>query len=145
VYAGGIGGLIARSRPRRDPRPQTMRQAYHQYTVDTPDFDHIIPAPYAIENSDGDIYVASDADVSVIASHLTRLIADTAADSDDSMFPYSMYLIGLSVGWIFSQPFDTKPIQTDHLLYEEETTIIDATLKSDNHAFLVKLLEKNDD
>lgn len=145
VYAGGIGGLIARSRPGRDPNPLTMRQAYHQFTVESPDFGTSIPAPYTLENIDGDVYVASDADVSVIASHLTRLIADTAVQSDKSMFPYSMYLIGLSEGWIFSQPFDTKPIQTDHLFQDETTVFVDEETKLDNAAFLLRILEKKDD
>ncbi|OAS21391.1 ThiF family adenylyltransferase [Paenibacillus oryzisoli] len=145
VYAGGIGGLVARSRPGRDPNPQAMRQAYHQYTVDAPDFNPSIPAPYTIENSDGEVYIASDADVSVIASHLTRLVVDTAVHSDKSMFPYSMYLIGLSEGWIFSQPFDTRPIQTDHLLQDEEPSVVDAKLQSENVSFLMKLLEEKDD
>ena len=147
VFAGGIGGLIARSRPGQDPSPQMMRRAYHQYTVETPNFDrYTVPAPYTFETNDGGVYIASDADVSVIASHLTRLIADTAVNSDESMFPYSMYLIGLSNGWIFSQPFDTKPIRTDHLLQEEEpSAVIDDETRFDNAAFLLRLVERIDD
>ncbi|CAM3763192.1 ThiF family adenylyltransferase [Marinicrinis lubricantis] len=145
VYAGGIGGLIARSRPGLDPNPQTMRQAYYQYTTDAPEFNQSISAPYTVENSEGEVYIASDADVSVIASHLTRLVVDTAVNDHQSMFPYSMYLIGLSEGWIFSQPFDTRPIQTDHLLQHEVPTAVDTETRSDNISFLMKLLEKSDD
>jgi sulfur-carrier protein adenylyltransferase/sulfurtransferase len=145
VYAGGIGGLIARSCPSRDPSPQKMRQAYHQFTLDTPVFEFSTPAPYTIEKNEGQVFVASDADVSVIASHMTRLVVDTAVENENSMFPYSMYLIGLSQGWIFSQPFDTKPIQTDQLLQDETPSEVVAETQADNIAFLKQLLEEDDD
>ncbi|ETT74127.1 hypothetical protein C173_10016 [Paenibacillus sp. FSL R7-277] len=145
VYAGGIGGLIARSRPEYDPSPQTMRQAYHQFKVDSPEFSHTILAPYTAESSDGQVYIASDADVSVISSHLTRLVIDTAMRAENSMFPYSMYLIGLSEGWIFSQPFDTIPIDTKHLLEEEFMIEVDDKTHTENTEFLMSLLENEDD
>ncbi|MBA4496304.1 ThiF family adenylyltransferase [Paenactinomyces guangxiensis] len=115
VFAGGIGGLIARSRPDIDPDPLTMRRHFHQITVEAPEFELSITSPYTLENENGELWIASDADVSVISSHLTRLIVDTAVTDTHSIFPYSMYLIGLTQEWIFSQPFDTRPIVTEHL------------------------------
>lgn len=146
VYAGGIGGLIARSRPGKDPKPQIMRQAYHQFTVDAPRMENKNPAPYTLENSDGQVHIASDADVSIIAHHLARFVVDTVSNQNETIFPYSMYLIGLSQGWIFSQPFDTQPIQTDHLLPDEASDVaIDTEAEDNNIDFLMKLLEKTND
>lgn len=142
VYAGGIGGVIARSRPEFDPDPQTMRQAYYQFTAETSEADFFAPAPYTLENDEGEVLVASDADVSVIANHIARLAVDTMLTTDDSIFPYSMYLIGLAKGWIFSQPFDTKPIQTDHLHQNKAADLSDEESKSDNYAFILNLLDK---
>jgi molybdopterin/thiamine biosynthesis adenylyltransferase len=46
VYAGGIGGMIARSRPGRDPAPHRVRGAYHGFTADNPAPDlATTPAP----------------------------------------------------------------------------------------------------
>ena len=53
---------------------------------------------------------AYDSDVTLISSAFTRLIIDTALREQPSVFPYSVYMIGLRKEWIFSQPFDTRPI-----------------------------------
>ncbi|MFO7559947.1 MAG: ThiF family adenylyltransferase, partial [Desulfobacterales bacterium] len=39
VYGGGLGGMVARSRPKIDPTPQDMRGAYLQYCTDNPSPD----------------------------------------------------------------------------------------------------------
>ncbi|WP_238651785.1 ThiF family adenylyltransferase [Paenibacillus piscarius] len=146
VYAGGIGGLIARSRPILDPKPHIMRQAYQEFASSSPPFEFSEPIPYAHENEAGQVFIASDADVSVIASHMTRFVVDTIVAPEKSIFPYSMYVIGLTKGWIFSQPFDTKPIQTEHLLSDDGSTIVvDEATKADHISFLINLLEKSDD
>jgi hypothetical protein len=54
--------------------------------------------------------IDDDADVTVIAAHAARLAIDTLLARNPSQFPYSVYMIGLSQGWIFDQPFDTRPI-----------------------------------
>jgi hypothetical protein len=53
--------------------------------------------------------VADDADVTVIAAHMTRLVLDALLRSE-SVFPQSAYAVGLKSGWIFQAPFDTWPI-----------------------------------
>lgn len=146
VYAGGIGGLIARSRPVFDPEPHIMRQAYLEFANSVIPFDSSENEPYSHTNNEGQVFIASDADISVIASHMTRFVIDTILTPDQSIFPYSMYVIGLSNGWIFSQPFDTKPIQTDHLLNKADSKIVfDEAARADIHHFFKKLLEKTDD
>jgi hypothetical protein len=54
--------------------------------------------------------VADDADVTVIAAHTARFAIDTLIPRNPSIFPSSVYMIGLAEGWIFDQPFDTRPI-----------------------------------
>jgi len=108
VFAGGIGGLIARARPDIDPNPVAVRDAIIAH-VDT-----LPPAPFRRE-TDYDVQsqeplTAYDSDVTQIASAFTRLIIDTALRKETSIFPYSVYMIGLQKAWSFTQPFDTRPI-----------------------------------
>jgi len=108
VFAGGIGGLIARARPDIDPNPVAVRDAFLSHLETLP------PAPF--QRATGyDVQsqvplTAYDSDVTQIASALTRLIIDTALREHLSIFPYSLYMIGLQKAWIFKQPFDTRPI-----------------------------------
>jgi molybdopterin/thiamine biosynthesis adenylyltransferase len=108
LFAGGIGGLIARSRPKLDPNPldvrreivavlNTMPPAPHQKAVNY-DMDDLRPL------------IAYDADVGHISAALTRFAIDTLIRGKDSVFPNSAYLLGLRKEWIFSQPFDVLPI-----------------------------------
>ena len=52
----------------------------------------------------------NDADVTVIAAHAARMAIDLLIPRDPSSFPNSVYLIGLSKEGLFSQPFETYPI-----------------------------------
>lgn len=142
VFAGGIGGMIARRRPGEDPEPQTMRSLLNEATQGFPDIENTTDDPYQYEAEEGKVMTASDADVSVIASHMTRIAADTVLELNPSTFPYSMYLIGLSKDWIFNEPFETQPIKTDHLEIEskEKTASKDEQIK--NAHFIKTLLEK---
>lgn len=75
VYAGGIGGLVARARPDIDPPPIHAR---NQIMVWYQDRD----APWLEDSNedygagavDGASFVADDADVTVVAAHLTRFV-----------------------------------------------------------------------
>lgn len=118
VFAGGIGGLIARSRPNIDPSPQTMRQALFETTNSVPTISQLSQRPYELEFESGEVWIASDIDVGIIATHLSSLITDTLKNGD-SEYPYSMYLIGLKKAWIFEEPFSTFPIKTHHLDVEQ--------------------------
>lgn len=116
VYAGGIGGMVARYRPGKDADPHAMRERYHEFTSSTeaPPTTTNPPTPYsaASATAGGSPVVASDADVSVIAHHAARLGLDALADREPSSFPYSMYLVGLARAWVFDQPFQTIPVET---------------------------------
>ena len=110
IFAGGIGGLIARFRPNRDPNPNTMRSHLLNYLARQNAPEIKTTADYAATNGEGETLMASSSDVAVIAENVTRLALDILTEREPSDFPYSMYLIGLSGGWIFKEPFYTIPI-----------------------------------
>ena len=112
VFGGGAGGIVVRLRPRVDPTPPTARQRieawYAEQGVDWPDDGSV--KPYADTGDGGVPLIADDADVTVIASHLSRFAIDLLARPDATIFPYPAYVIGLSDRWLFTAPFDVRPI-----------------------------------
>ncbi|MDH4108809.1 MAG: ThiF family adenylyltransferase [Gammaproteobacteria bacterium] len=112
VFAGGIGGIVARARPNIDPVPNDARGQIDVWCVDRgKDWNRGRDATrYSGERPDGKPMIASDAEVSIIASHATRFAVDILAGAEESNFPASAYVIGFSRDWIFEQPFDTWPI-----------------------------------
>ena len=136
VFAGGIGGLIARSRPGIDPDPQTMRRAFLGYFNEQPGgvLDGAVNEYTAQFNNE--VLSASDADVTAIASHTTRLILDTLVDATCSQFPQSMYLVGLRSKWPFRARFHTIPIETDHFVSDQVPAAMSEETLSDLNAFL---------
>lgn len=148
VFAGGIGCMIARSRPDKDINPINMRSAYYQFLSDkaAPFFDSET-RQYTWETSDGEVIAATDADVSIFAGHLTRFVIDTLLPRESSLFPHSMYLIGLQSAWIFKAPFHTIPIKTDHLIEQKtndstSTQTLSEEMIFENINFLEKLFEE---
>jgi molybdopterin/thiamine biosynthesis adenylyltransferase len=114
VYGGGIGGMVAMSRPEVDPTPQDMRGVYLSYCADNPYLTSSQgPADYAVETDEGDVLVASDADISIIAHHAARFVPECFASPERAKYPYSMYLIGLAREWVFEAPFATVPISME--------------------------------
>ena len=122
VYAGGLGGEIARSRPGKDPSPYDIRQAMTQF--------HDIadePAPLAAGRIyDGSVgqdrpLIATDADVSVFAAHLTAYGLDALVNDGPLAYGAPAYFIGLKQGWLFEGPFDTRPLTVDAPVRERLT------------------------
>lgn len=109
VFAGGFGGLIARSRPGLDPSPQFARRSIENWFKDSGAPPNPPATGYGLETEKGPM-IADDGDVSAIAAHATRLAIDTLIGRDPSYFPYSAYAIGLAKDDFFTQPFDTRPI-----------------------------------
>jgi molybdopterin/thiamine biosynthesis adenylyltransferase len=112
VLAGGIGGIVARVRPGFEPEPQRARNQIMAWCD-----EQGVPAPapgsenpYATNRDDGLPLIADDAEVTIIAGHLSRMVID-ALLGEESEFPAAAYAIGLRKAWIFSQPFDTRPIE----------------------------------
>ncbi len=112
VFAGGAGGIVARVRPGVDPVPLTARQRieawYREQAVEWPDDGS--SQPYTDTSGSGPPLIADDSDVTVIASHLARLAIDLLARPNATIFPHSAYVIGLKEQWIFTAPFDVRPI-----------------------------------
>ncbi|MEQ1947411.1 MAG: ThiF family adenylyltransferase [Bryobacteraceae bacterium] len=108
VFGGGFGGLIARHRPSKEPDPASMRRAIENWCADQ---GKVLPRPVHRYGGEPDApAIADDADVTVIAGHAARMAIDLLIPRDPSSFPHSVYMIGLAEGWIFGQPFETRPI-----------------------------------
>ncbi|PKR55606.1 ThiF family adenylyltransferase [Thalassospira marina] len=113
VYAGGVGGLVARARPDIDPVPLSARAQLETWYSDQ-DVDWVRAdktAPYSAEGPQGQPLIAGDPEVSVIASHTSAFAVDILSRPDASSYPVSAYVIGLSSEWIFQEPFDTRPVE----------------------------------
>jgi molybdopterin/thiamine biosynthesis adenylyltransferase len=113
VFAGGIGGLVARVRSGYEPEPQAARNQLNAWCdahgLPAPHED--LAAPYAQAIADGPALVADDAEVAIIAGHLARFVTDGLVRPDASAFSAPAYAIGMRKAWIFSEPFETWPIQ----------------------------------
>lgn len=112
VYAGGIGGLVARSIPNEDPAPLTAASQLRAWC------DAKAKAPpegrqrdYGVQADDQDEPLfASDGDVGVIANRLYRHALDVLSPAEMRVHPEPAYYIGLRRAWIFDHPFDTHPV-----------------------------------
>jgi len=144
VFAGGIGGLVARSRPGKDPDPQTMRAALAGFTASREAPDFATATDYGAVGREGEVFVASAADVAVIAAHATGLAADCALAREPSQYPNSLYLIGLKRGWVFEEPFHTIPVATDHLLGVSPSVAPSEEALGEMVTFLTETLRKKD-
>lgn len=109
VFGGGYGGLIARSRPSKEAPAFALRRSIQQY-MDAQD----PPPPTATRGYEAvqanTVFVATDADVSQLAASLTQMVLDQLMEGE-TQFPYSGYLLGFRPGWIFTQPFQVRPLE----------------------------------
>ena len=121
VFAGGFGGMIARSRPGLDPDPARIRQIIENWWRER---GHKTEKPAVDYGSTSDEpMVADDADVSVIAAHAARMGIDLLIPREPSAYPDSVYMIGLSKSGIFESAFETYPINVGQpAAPERETT-----------------------
>ena len=144
VFAGGIGGLIARSRPDFDAEPFTLRAAIHQAANDLAEQKGVEPpegaARYGAEVEDT-IVIASDADVSVLAAHATQVGLDTLQESEPSRYRYPAYLVGMARGWVFEEAFHTIPIRCSAPVNWSTTVETDKATREDASVFIGRLLE----
>lgn len=109
VFGGGFGGLVARSRPGLDPGPQTARSRIEAWCRELGTEPPVADRDYGASDGEATM-VADDAAVSVLAAHATGMALDILIGHSPSRYPTSAYMIGLADSWIFSQPFDTRPI-----------------------------------
>lgn len=144
VFAGGIGGLSARYRPGTDPDPKVMRAYLLGFLEKQDDVFPEATADYTGVTDDGSAIVATDSDVGIIAAYATQMALDLLLESEPSRFPLSMYLIGMTQGWIFKEPYYTIPIDLSEVqsdTIENEATSDDLT---EAYGFLKGLIEKLD-
>jgi len=119
VFAGGMGGMVARSRPGREPSPKKMRSLFSTYCRKQPPPGAEMLGDYAFEDErTGEAMSASDGDVSVIAAHAARLGTDILMENEPSWFPDSMYLVGLRRWWVFEAPFAVVPLDVGEAVDE---------------------------
>ena len=113
IFAGGLGGEIGRSRPRKDPNPFHIRDAINQFydTVDEPS-PRAASRKYDGEDG-GSVLTATDADVSAIASLVATLALDALIGREPSHYAAHAYLVGHARGWMFEGPFHVQPILAD--------------------------------
>lgn len=140
VFAGGIGGLIARARPDIDPNPVAVRDAFIAH------LDTLPPAPFR-QATDYNVQsqeplTAYDSDVTQIASAFTRLIIDTALREQASIFPYSVYMIGLQKEWFFTQPFDTHPIDVQGAGWKSDAAAVSEADRKEAVQVLLEIISK---
>ncbi len=139
VYAGGVGGEIARARFGKDPSPYDIRNAVDRYYTTCSEAPPV-SAGYGYDGSVGQStpMQASDADVSTFAAYLTGLVIDALVESEPSEYEAHAYLVGLRRGWMFSGPLDIHPIITEAPIRNSFLTKENCTLELD---FIRSLLQ----
>lgn len=147
IYAGGIGGLVARARPEREAEPFTLRAAINSAANEIADQKGAEPPEgtidYGAMDNEDRIVIASDADVTTIAGQATQLALDTVLDRDPSHFRHPAYLVGFAKSWIFEQAFHTIPIDCSAPVDWSTVVKTDEATRDDAAAFIVKLLEEH--
>lgn len=144
VFAGGIGGFVARYRPGKDPDPLSIRARFNSYLKDKEPAPVVSAEPYAGQAEDGEPLIATDVDVGIISHHAAKLALDILEEREPSGFPNSLYLIGLERRWLFEAPFHTiglnvgEPIESlsdkAELLSQENIDFLGKVIKRDASA-----------
>lgn len=145
IYAGGIGGIIARFRPNQDPDPIITRASLHEYleNLDLQEINETVD--YTAVNSKGEPIAACDADVAVIAANATRMALDILIEREPSDFPYSLYLIGLTREWIFSEPFHIIPIDLKNIQLNTTELEVSEEEAKESLEFIKQLISKQNE
>lgn len=140
VLGGGIGGILGRYRPSRDPDPKTMRTYLLSYLEGQDVPATTVATNYTSIGAEGEIIVANDADVAFVAASAARMAVDLLLEREPSMFPHSIYLVGLARGWIFRAPFHTIPVDVSSVKETPTEFELSPEDARDTLAFLETLL-----
>jgi sulfur-carrier protein adenylyltransferase/sulfurtransferase len=143
VYAGGLGGFVSRLRPGYEPPPHSARRQYWAWCRAQGAPWHGDDHDYGASGVAAETLIAGDSDVSVIAAHAARMAIDLLVRPENTIFPHSAYVIGLAAQWIFSEPFDTHPI--DFVPDGEWTSQFSTERTQEAIAFMSSLLEAGKD
>ena len=119
VFAGGVGALMARSRPTLDADALSVRAHINGVLGTMPPVPEGRAANYGLEGGDK-VYVASDADVSALAAAMTQFMLDALCAPQDTAYAAAAYLMGYRKYWEFQGPFDTIPIDCSAALRPAE-------------------------
>lgn len=138
VFAGGIGGILARYRPGKDPDPFTMRAKLNSYLSTKKEAPQNSSMPYTGQTDDGIPLIATDAEVAILSDHAARFVLDFLEEREPSAFPSSLYLVGLERGWIFEAPFHTIALDVGEV---SELNLRKSTLSKENAKFLGTIIE----
>jgi hypothetical protein len=142
VFAGGIGGFVARLRPNIEPAPHRARQQYLAWCEQE-------KVPWGSDGGKYDVrgdagpMIADDADVTLIAAHATRMAIDYLVQPDYSGFPHPAYFIGLKKAWIFTEPLDVRPL--DFLAEGPWQQAQDPAVTTEAVNYMLSLIEPCDD
>lgn len=101
IYAGGLGGYIAQSNNTNDGGALFINQVYEDYTYENPRERGDSVSDYS-ESVGNTIYIASDADVSIIAYWMVQFSLNILLIKN--RFPKPVYLLGFKKEWVFSYP-----------------------------------------
>ena len=141
VYAGGLGGEVGRSRPRKDPSPfdirNVMSQACSVTGGDAPPWNETGRRYEGV--SGGTPVVATDGEVSAIANLLTSLALDALIEREPSRYDAHGYLVGHTRGWIFEGPFHVQPIVAEAELRSDTSQVDDECIETE---FLEKIVRE---
>lgn len=143
VFAGGIGGEVARARFGKDPSPYAIRgavNAYYERAQEAPP----LPTGRGYDGSVGEEapLLATDADVERIAGHVSDLALDALLEIEPSVYDAHAYLIGFRRAWLFDGPFDTHPVIADAPIRQSLSSPEEAQVEMD---FIKELFEKTHD
>lgn len=132
VYAGGLGGEMARARVNKDPSPYDIRTVMNQFYA-TSDESPPISTGRGYDGSVGEAgpMQATDADVSVFAAHISAFILDALSDIEPSVYEAQAYLVGLKRGWLFDGPFDARPLIVDAPVRAHSSAGANAAVEAD--------------
>lgn len=144
IFAGGLGGLIARHRPGVDPSPADMRAAIAGWCAAQGKVVGKVSGDYGAGAADTPM-IADDTDVTVIAAHAARLAIDTLIPREPSIFRNPIYIIGLAPGWIFDQPFEVYPIDAGAPSAESSSESLSQEVAAEERGRIMRLLEKFSD
>lgn len=146
IFAGGIGGIVARFRPGSDPDPMTMRTQILNFFSNKKIPEVITAGSYTASEPSGKILVASDADVEVISSYAALMALDIMTDTEPSAFHYSVYIVGLvQYQGLFDQPLHTIPLELKNETMPKHPQASEEKWppSQDTISFLRDLMEKN--
>lgn len=113
VFAGGLGGVIAKNNPDSNATPFQIQEGIKNFYLDNPHEAHQNTRDYTQLVGD-EVFIASDADVGIIASWMTKMVFSVLEPNNKSVqFHSDIYFIGSKQEWIFNQPMEVVSLNVE--------------------------------